>query len=77
MQVMIMLRVVSTKPSAKNMPMMRPLVAPNARMMPDSSVRRLVCIQKVPMTPKQRLMRKKMDVATERLKSYESIGEAN
>ena len=69
MQVMNMLKVVSTKPSARNIPMMRRLVAPNARMMPDSSVRRFVCIQKVPMTPKQRLMRKKIVVATERLKS--------
>ena len=77
MQVMIMLSVVSTKPSARNIPMMRRLVAPKARMMPDSSVRRLVCIQKVPMTPKQRLIRKNRAVATERLKSYESMGEAN
>ena len=69
MQVMNMLKEVSTKPSARNIPMMRRLVAPNARMMPDSSVRRFVCIQKVPMTPKQRLMRKKIVVATERLKS--------
>ena len=69
MLVMNMLRVVSTKPSARNKPMIRRFVAPNARMMPDSSVRRLVCIQNVPITPKQRLMRKKMAVATERLKS--------
>ena len=55
--------------SAKNIPMMRLFVAPKARMMPDSSVLRFVCIQKVPMTPRHKLMRKKMAVATERLKS--------